>query len=146
MKRPSSGVIFTVASLPYLGAVVAASLHPGPRAWGLHLVGFLGLPGKALVYGLLALGVLASAAGSFISRVPETAPADAAPPVAARDRSAGIKLALLILYGATLWLLRARTHFLGDGMVWISGLREGALPRPAEPLSEGVWQVASAAL
>jgi len=67
MRRPSAGVLFTLVSVLYLGAVIAASRHPGPRAWGLHLVGFLGLPGKALVYGLLALGVLASATGLFCS-------------------------------------------------------------------------------
>jgi len=146
MRRPSAGVLFVLGSVLYLGAVVAASLHPGPRAWGLHLVGFLGLPGKMLVYGLLALGILASATGLFRAKIPEAVPTDSVDAGATHGRSAGIKVALLILYGATLWLLRARTHFLGDGMIWITGLREGKLPLPVEPLSGAVWQVASAAL
>ncbi len=163
MRRPSAVFIFALMSVLYLGAVIVASLHPGPRAWGIHLAGFLGLPGKVLVYGLLALGVLASATGLVRSKVPEP-PATEPPPVeppslavtpsvdaggsdrAARRASAGVKLALMVLYAVALWVLRTRTHFLGDGMVWISGLREGKLPRPAEALSEAVWQVASAGL
>src|SRR5207245_4600504 len=102
--------------------------------WGLHLVGFLGLPGQVLVYGLLALGVLASAMGLFRSKAPEPSPsepsfeepADATGPGRfARVRSAAIKVALMVLYAAALWALRARTHFLGDGMLWVMGLREG---------------------
>ncbi|HYQ89034.1 MAG TPA: tetratricopeptide repeat protein [Candidatus Binatia bacterium] len=155
MRRPSPGLVFVLGATLYLAAVVAASLHPGPRAWGLHLVGFLGLPGSALVYGLLALGVLASAMGLLRSKAPEPTPtepsleepADATGPERfARVRFAAIKAALMVLYAAALWLLRARTHFLGDGMLWVMGLREGKLPLPVEPLSGAIWEVASAGL
>jgi hypothetical protein len=60
--------------------------------------------------------------------------------------SAGPSFVLLAAYAAMLWLLRTRTHFLGDGMIWLYGLREGDLSAPTEPLAQAIWQAASRAL
>ncbi len=155
---PKAGLVFALGALVYLIATFLASLAPGPRAWGLHLAGFLGLPGRVLLFGVLAFGVLASAVGSVRSGVSEpsaTSPPPSEPPPTedavgsardARKALAGAGPVLLALYAAALWLLRTRTHFLGDGMFWISGLRDGSLSAPTEPLAEAIWQASSAAL
>lgn len=38
-----------------------------------------------------------------------------------------------------LYLLRARTHFLGDGIVWLNGLLGGAIQPSNEPLAAALW-------
>ncbi|HEY2923796.1 MAG TPA: tetratricopeptide repeat protein, partial [Candidatus Eisenbacteria bacterium] len=63
-----------------------------------------------------------------------------------RTLPVGFKLALLAAFAAMLWMLRTRTHFLGDGMIWLYGLRVGDLSAPTEPLAQAIWQTASMAL
>jgi hypothetical protein len=148
VTRPIGYHVFAAAALLYLLAVLVASGSPGPSAWGLHLAGFLGLPARLLVFALLGFGVTASVLAAFGQGVRWVAAAMGPP--SPRDEilraSAGLSFALLAVYAAALWVLRTRTHFLGDGMIWLYGLREGDLSAPTEPLAQAIWQTASRAL
>ncbi|HEU5310961.1 MAG TPA: tetratricopeptide repeat protein, partial [Candidatus Eisenbacteria bacterium] len=54
-------------------------------------------------------------------------------------------ITVLPLYGALLYLLRARTFFLGDGIVWRNGLLGGEIHAFNEPLAHALWQAFSGA-
>ena len=62
MSHRVSYRVFAAGALLYGIAVLIASGSPGPGAWGIHLVGFLGVPSKLLVFTLLGIGIAASAA------------------------------------------------------------------------------------
>jgi len=148
MSRPVGNQVFAVGALLYVLAILMASGSPGPGAWGLHLAGFLGLPAKLLVFTLLGCGVAASGLAAFGPDAPQVGSVSS--PSSARHEvlgiSTGLGLAVLVAYAVVLWLLRTRTHFLGDGMIWLYGLREGDLSAPTEPLAQAIWQTASKAL
>ena len=138
-------LFFAAGALLYVCAIFVASGSPGPGAWGIHLAGFLALPGKLLVFTLLGVGVAASAVVAFKPPARQVPPGDH-PLHEILRITAGPRFALLAGYAAILWLLRTRTHFLGDGMIWLYGLREGDLSAPTEPLAQAIWQTASGAL
>lgn len=48
--------------------------------------------------------------------------------------------------GLLFWVLRARTQFLGDGLVWLAGLKRGEMPEGSEPLAGTLWMAATRAL
>jgi tetratricopeptide (TPR) repeat protein len=134
---------FAAGLVLYLAAVLVASAAPGPRAWGLHLLGFLPPAASAFILCLLAVAIATAAAGA-LDRSATSEAASTDPPV---EQPRGWLLAVcLMVYAALLWLLRARTQFLGDGTYWMARLRTGHVPAPAEPLSQAVWEAASAAL
>jgi len=132
----------------------------------MHLIGFLP-PAPAMVvwYGLCAALVLAvtgavisnrrGAAGESAGPAEPSAsePPDAAqpppdatePPHGAAARPAWLEPrrwalpAFVAASGLIFWILRERTHFLGDGLVWLYGLRSGDLPEGSEPLAGALW-------
>jgi tetratricopeptide (TPR) repeat protein len=140
----------------YVALVWAATRAAGPRNWGLHPAAFLS---PSLEYALLlamtaAVVALAVAASGRVGPRPAKRPKPhakshrkQAPPRAAR-RSARVPLWLLALplYGALLHLLRTRTHFLGDGGVWLNMLLGGTIDPFSEPLSAAVWRLYRAAV
>jgi tetratricopeptide (TPR) repeat protein len=142
----------------YALSVAAASRAPGPRAWGLHLPGFLSPPSRllvmALIFGAAVLLVFdffrspgprgshnAPGAGRASRRRDARGPA--APPTAKRGSRALPAWSgwlLLVPWAWILWKLVARTHFLGDGTVWLQGIQSGD-PNPfSEPLAAATWK------
>jgi tetratricopeptide (TPR) repeat protein len=137
----------------YVAAIWTATSTPGPQNWGVHLAAFLS---PAMQHALIAL-MVASVAGLALaaSRPPATS--------AKREASRGRRkpkghrepkqrpkpkpgwgrlwLFLLPLYGVLLYLLRVRTHFLGDGGVWMNILLGGDIDPFSEPLSARAWGV-----
>jgi hypothetical protein len=111
--------------------------------WGFHLPGFLPRPQYLSVLGLLGLGallILASSKRALPAAVPqEIVPAGQQPAVMNPGRRL---LRIGIVLGtctAIFWTLRCRTQLLGDGIVWLAGIRYGNLPAESEPLSKAVW-------
>ena len=133
MTSKRSRILFAAGVLLYLAAALWASSSPGPRTWGLHLLGFLVHPASTFVLCLfaVAIGVSAMAIWSTESRPAEI------------PQNRRWTVPLLIALAAIFWLLRARTQFLGDGMYWVARLRTGHIPAPAEPLSQRVWELGS---
>lgn len=138
----ASRAVLAAGALVYAAAVAVASAHPGPRAWGLHLPGFLPLPERVLVLGLLFGGALLLV--HDLARARASREADAGGHAARRKRG-GIRfprwsaLVLLIPWAAALWAFRTRTHFLGDGTVWLKGLQASEINPFSEPLSAALW-------
>ncbi len=128
----------------FVVAVLVASASPGPRAWGLHLPGFLPGPERAFVVGLMVIGVIVLAAGAT---GPAAAPSPPKAPGAGAARRSKthptwrrwIWIAALPAYAAALYALRERSFFLGDGLVWIEALRGGEEHPYSAPLSSAVW-------
>ncbi len=124
--------------------VLAASLHPGPVAWGLHGPGFLPPVPRMMTLGALVVGVIlliASGWGAWPAWIRGQAPLPVSG-VGKQARPFGALAAACLGLGAWVSLLyafRARTHFLGDGMVWLSGLQRGDLPAVSEPLGRASW-------
>ncbi len=149
MGRPSpsperrSILALLVCSAAYVAATLAASSEPGPRAWGLHLLGFLPSATRALPSALLLGGVV------WIAFSPRPASRRNGPPGPpfpklnpGRARAGGADrrwLAILPFYAALLYALRARTYFLGDGIVWLNALQGEARQAFNEPLSAAAW-------
>ncbi len=144
-SRAARGVLAAGAAA-FVIAVTVASRNPGPRAWALHLPGFLpyraGFFVMALLVGgaaLLAIDFLrggtATAGRGPRPKVPSHGRGSKrrATPELSPRRSARSPWALL------LWRLEARTHFLGDGTVWLDRIGLG-YPNPfTEPLAAAVW-------
>ncbi|HMI31065.1 MAG TPA: hypothetical protein VK527_04935, partial [Candidatus Limnocylindrales bacterium] len=146
--------VLAVGATAYALSVAAASQAPGPRAWGLHLPGFLSPPARLLVMALIFGAALLLAFDFF--RAPGAQGSHVAPgagrasrrrdargsaaPRAARRLPAWSGWLLLLPWAWILWKLVARTHFLGDGVVWLQGIRSGD-PNPfSEPLSAATWK------
>ena len=141
-------------------AIVAASLRPGPRNWGIHLPAFLPFSLQALVFIVLTLAACLVVAGVLTANEPASGgsarPISRRPPKhkprrggatqrgAATHRSGATETAwiaaLLVGYGFLLFALRASTHFLGDGIVWMKMVQGGAEHPYNEPLAAWVWK------
>ena len=117
--------------------LVAASMNPGPREWGLHAAGFLPPGLRLLMFAILLAsvivlwsGALQGGATSMASRPARTGP----------ERARLWILALLLLpLGAAFWFLRARTQLLGDGAVWLATVRSEQHRPYSEPLFAALW-------
>ena len=139
-------VAITLGMLCYIAGVAHASLQPGPRLWGIHLPGFLPIAAKfGLFAGLLGALVLMLAgailgARGTIAEGPQRA--NGSEKLNGRWHLVGF----IGLSGFLLWLLRARTHFLGDGALWLSGLQKGEQLPGHEPLAEAIWLAVADAL
>ncbi len=143
-------------------AVVVASRTPGPRAWALHLPGFLPRPARSFVLALLAGGA-AWLGFDFLRGAPTREPGDTARAKDTPQRRAGKRRAsrgqpsrraapggafriprwslwlLLLPWAWLLWILEARTRFLGDGTVWLQNIQTRN-PNPfSEPLAAATW-------
>jgi len=133
--------VFFGLCVAYLAAVIIASGSPGPLAWGLHSLGFLGTGARSLLVSLyLCAGVLIL--WGCVSGSPR--PAEARRAFAVRFQALrrpgplGVA-ALLLAFCASLYFLRARTHLLGDGTVWLTILKTGQHQLYSEPLAAAIW-------
>jgi len=131
--RAARGVLAAGAALFVIGVIVASS-NPGPRAWGLHLPGFLPQPERTLAILLLAGGAVLLAFDFLRGDAP---PARVRPGPAANLPGWSGWL-LLLPWSFVLWRFATRTHFLGDGTVWLWSIQLGT-PSPFEPLAAAVW-------
>ena len=168
-SRAARGVLAAGAAA-YVLAVIAASLNPGPRAWSLHLPGFLPDPARSFVMALL-IGGASLLAIDFLRggtvgeaesarRANEAARAKATSGRRGEKRRGGREQAhrrasaspagsfrmpgwsgwlLLLPWAWLLWRLEARTHFLGDGTVWLDNIRSGKPSPFSEPLAAATW-------
>ena len=138
-------IVLAVGALGYTAGVIAASVNPGPRAWALHSPGFLPPVIRVGCFVLLAVGAALLLAGAF--RPTEAAAAAPPPRRGAASKRAKAKRAnrqfllplLLVPLAAIFAHLRARTQFLGDGTVWLSGLQANVVMAKSEPLSAALW-------
>ena len=157
-----TAAVLALFAAMYAAAVVLATLDPGPRNWGVHLPAFLPGTLRWLALGAIGAGVLALGLGARELGTSATtgaaAPHGASGPAPARGRgkrprssrsrarggslasAPWLWIAVLPLYGALLYLLRARTFFLGDGIVWLNGLLGGETHPFNEPLASALWQ------
>jgi len=131
--------VFLGFCIAYFAAMLLASQSPGPLAWGLHSFGFL----QGGVRTALVALFLGAAALTFCGCVAKSSAAPAeerdtapGPPDASRFPKL---VALLLLFCAALCVLRARTHLLGDGTVWLTILKTGQHQAYSEPLAAAVW-------
>lgn len=155
--------ILAAAALAYAIAFAAASARPGPRAWAIHLAGFLPAAERAFVLALLFGGALWLAFALARSRPPgeerargENVPRRGPPRRGAKPGRAGRReirdalpargtlpawsaWLLLLPWGIILWTLRSRTQFLGDGVVWLENLGSGQPSPYSEPLAAAIW-------
>ena len=143
-SRAARGVLAGEAALFVLG-VILASRVPGPRAWALHLPGFLPPPARALVMALLVLGaallILDFLRGGGNEERGGATRKGKRPSRAAAPLSAWTGWLLLAPWAWILWRLQTRTHFLGDGTVWLRHIQSGQLTPFSEPLAAALWSV-----
>jgi tetratricopeptide (TPR) repeat protein len=135
------------AGTAYAAALALASRDTSPSFWGINHAAFLGGLARAAVLAAAVLGAamlirtaLRPSKGSSIRPPDPRKPArrasrSAAPP----SLAASIPLYALPLLAAVYWVLRARTYFLGDGIVWLANLTSDQFPRFSEPLSTEAW-------
>ncbi len=138
-------VALALGATGYAVGVLAASIHPGPRAWGLHLPGFLPpVPRAGLIAVPFAAAVMLWLA--LVRPAPDGAPMHGHPSGqrsktgARRRRSSRAWIGILCVYGVLLLALRSKTHFLGDGIVWLNQLTGGEAKPFGEPLATAVWR------
>jgi tetratricopeptide repeat protein len=131
-----------VALVCYIALLVQASARPGPRLWGVHLIGFLPGPAAISIWCALFAALALAVAGAVIlnrrAAAPDSQPEErrrALPPFLARWALP----VFVVGSGVIFWTLRARTHFLGDGLAWIVGMKFGEMPEGSEPLAEALW-------
>lgn len=141
-----------VGGAAYALVLALASGQPSPSFWGINPPAFLPAPQRFVVLGCAFLGA-GLLAWSAIRGTPSTVPSAAAPRATkGRTRSSGFTwLAVLPLYAlpllaALFWTLRTRTHFLGDGIVWIANVTSGQFPSFSEPLASEAWRGYAGAL
>lgn len=137
--------VLAIGAVAYVAGILVASAHPGPRAWALHLPGFLPAIPRTVIVALLAAGAILLVLEAMR---PRPAPSgdtwnDPTPPTRRTNRvragRARLVPLLLLPLAMILWLLRARTQLLGDGTVWLSGLQAGVVTAGSEPLSAFLW-------
>jgi len=159
-SRAAQGVLAAGAAA-FAVAVLILSRTPGPRAWALHLPGFLSGPARSFVLALLVAGA-GLLVFDFLRGAPPRDAVEGARPKAASARGAKRRAArehasrstspipeitipgwavwmLLLPWIWTLWRLETRTRFLGDGTVWLDGIRNGNPSPFSEPLAAAAW-------
>ena len=153
MDRPRlARAVLAIGALAYAALVLAMSQSPGPRAWALHLPGFLPPAQRLLIMTLLLLGAALLVADFLLG--PRAAPqiqeraAHAKRGKGAAKKPAkrgGVSLPgwsgwlLLVPWAWILWKLEIKTRFLGDATVWMAGLINGEVNPSNEPLAAAVW-------
>lgn len=147
----TSRAALSVCAVAYLAGVVAATVSPGPLAWGLHSPGFLSPILRAGTIGVLVCGAILLFHGALRPGSVASVPVKRRGPAPTRGKAKALNRAqllplLLLPLAALFWILRARTQFLGDGTVWLSGLQSGIVTAKSEPLSGAIWLGFSALL
>ena len=122
MSNHRNAAAFQTEVLVFLlsvGAIYAASFFPSARLWGINWYRYFGWYGPAL----LLLGSLLAVIAVRLRPVRWTG--DRAASGSGDLRYAAQLTAALALAGPAFWLLRSRTHFLGDGYQITSKLVSG---------------------
>ena len=139
-RSRAARAVLAAGAAAYALAVAAASQTPGPRAWGLHLPGFLPPPMRFFILALLFGGAALLALDFLRGSTPPAARSAQRSTQAKRlpfPRGSG--WLLLLPWALLLWTLVVRTRFLGDGMVWLASIQSGR-PNPfSEPLAAATW-------
>ena len=146
LPRDSAGWLLSVLAVLYAAAAVLAAGEPIPATWGIHLAGFLPGAQRVLVLGGLVIG---AALVTFPARVRTQQGGHSEGRPLRRPRPPArvpLWMPAVVAYVLFLWLFRSRTQLLGDGMVWLEGLRQQNLPVGSEPLSRALWIVFAALL
>ena len=115
--------------------VLAASLGPGPGAWGIDLPAYLSPPGRTIVaiLGILGVGML------LLAMLRPERPLD---PNRGQARATLLHRApwlLLVPLAFLLWSFRTRSLLLGDQMVWVECFHAHEHRLFSEPLAAGIW-------
>lgn len=149
-RRMGAWTLAALAGL-YAAVVWMATNAAGPRNWGVHSAAFLppawrGALLAAMAGAVLALTIAASRSGAAHgppeprpqarSKRKRGAPQSKQPTLRMK---APVWLLVLPVYGVLLYVLRTRTHFLGDGGLWLNMLLGGKLDTFSEPLSSVTW-------
>src|SRR5258706_1833349 len=161
--RAARGVL-AAGAVAFVAAIAIVSQTPGPRAWSLHLPGFLAGPERTVVMALLVSGAALLLIdffqrGGASSAEPQqpgpqhgkgASPARGSKRRAARERGPSRSASDSAMPGRVGWLLllpwawllmafATRTLFLGDGEIWLENVRSGH-PNPySEPLAAATW-------
>lgn len=130
--------LFTGTALALGVLIVLAGLRPSAVNWGVHSLGFLSPAGRAIVCCLLGLALLPPVQLSVINTIGRGSRIWTAwSPARRRTLVAFLLCATAVLF----WLVRQRTHLLGDGYLVVRSLgivgRPGDIPGsfPTAPLS-----------
>jgi len=153
MDRPRvARAVLAIGAIAYAALVWAMSRSPGPRAWALHLPGFLPPTQRLLILATLFLGALLiladflrgpRAASDTQERAAHAKRGKGAPKKAMKR--GGVPLPgwsgwlLLVPWAWLLWKLEIKTRFLGDATVWMAGLINGEVNPSNEPLAAALW-------
>jgi hypothetical protein len=109
------------------------------------VTGFLPPPVRLGAWVIYLAAIVLVVAGTAV--MSGTAPARAVRGTGANPRLGRLSLPWFLVASVALyWLLRARTHFLGDGAIWLSGLQRGRQLEGHEPLAEALWLATANAL
>ena len=134
--------VLGIGALLYTLIVVAATLQPTARNWGVHLPAFLPAAPRFALLGIFLTASAFVMSGVFRSGSEGSASQGRGPHGRGIAKkcfpSQGLWL-LLVPYAALLWALRARTEFLGDGTVWIGNAQSGVRELYSEPLFAVIW-------
>jgi len=133
---PSPRFAAAVGATLYAAALAAAAYAPLHPLWGLDPIRYA-TPVVQAVSLLLALSGLGLVWTGLSDR--GAAKRGVRPAGPASRRRLRI-LAALAAGALLLWLARDRSHYLGDGRVWLEHLRAGSLQHYSEPLSVAIWQ------
>jgi tetratricopeptide (TPR) repeat protein len=137
----SPRVALGAAAAAYIAALAAVALGLLPRAWGLNSIHFIAPPARALCLAVSLAGL--SLVWSWTGRAGAggARSGTAAPRPVGGSRGRALSLAAAGAAGLLLWLLRDRSHLLGDGGVWIDNMRAGRFPHYSEPLAVAAWRL-----
>ena len=153
MDRPRvARAVLGIGAAAYAALVWAMSRSPGPRAWALHLPGFLPPAQRLLTLAMLFLGTLLLLADLILwPRAAPNTQERAAHGKRGKDaprkatKRGGVSLPgwsgwlLLVPWAWVLWKLEIKTRFLGDATVWMAGIINGEVNPSNEPLAAAVW-------
>jgi len=142
-RTRAAGGVLAAGSSAFVIAVIVASQTPGPRAWGLHLPGFLLGPERWLVTALLVAGAALLVLDFVAPRARDH------PSRRSSKRPRSLRLPrwtgwlLLVPWCFLLFRLAIRTQLLGDAQVWMDHIRADHPEEYTEPLAAAVWALFS---
>jgi tetratricopeptide (TPR) repeat protein len=132
--------IMALGAIVYGIAVAILSENPRPTTWGLDAPGYLPPFLRLVILAVVAVGIVLILTVVF-GRAGDPSGHSVHQPRERRNHlPAWVLPVSLIALVLSLWLLRVRSFFLGDQMVWLQNLRAGLFPLYSEPLAAVVWR------
>ncbi len=129
-----------VAAIAYGLAVLILSQNPRPTTWGLDAAGYLPPLLRLLILAIVGVGIVLVLTTVFAT-AGKRGDRSVRQPRERRDRLPAWALPVfLIAVAIPLWLLRVRSFFLGDQMVWLQNFGAGQFPLYSEPLAALGWR------